>query len=380
MEIGIIGEGKMGKEIFNLLFQFDYKLILKCSSSEVVCDIRALFEKQVNKMQKRGLLDDAAYRQKMQSFAVTSDASELKNCDIIIEAVFENKALKQDIFGELEPIVKPECILATNTSSIPIDIIFAKCNNKDRCLGTHFFFPVRVTRTVEINTTEHTAQKNVETMKNLFERADKCPLVLKNESNMILTRMLTTILAETCKIYDENYLPVKEIDNVLKENLVTFGLFEILDSTGWNIITESTNNMINDRYRKLYTPFYNKGTKLMGEGYPGTIGNKGLVDYEQDHQMTFKKLDGAELDRYKQNILLRIQSLFINEAAFIVQNKYAEGDQISKAAQEVFGLSEDPISILKRVGHQKITACLTDSYLRYQDSIYEPNDLTVLDI
>jgi len=377
MEIGIIGKGKMGRDIFNHLFQFDERLVLICRKLEDVEALRASIEKQLKKMFTRGYITEAAYEKKKISFTVSNELSALKYCDLVIESVFEDKELKQEIFQTLETIVKSDCILATNTSSIPLNIVFEKCSIKDRCLGMHFFFPVKITRTVEINKTKMTGQKHVETVKDLLARAEKNSLELKEEANMILTRMFTTVITQIYRIYEENYLAIEEIDKVLKESLVTYGLFEIIDSTGMDIILESIGNFINDRYRNLYTPLYNKGRNLLEEGYRGGTGNKGLTAYEQEHAIALKEANEAEVLQYKQNIILRMQSLIINELAFIVNNQYVEKDKINEAVQEVFGLSEAPADILNRIGKQKIAECLLESCRSLKDDIYQPEDLSV---
>ncbi|MBC2581428.1 3-hydroxyacyl-CoA dehydrogenase family protein [Clostridium sp. DJ247] len=378
MEVGIIGKGKMGRDVFNHLFQFDDKLVLICRKLQDVEEITSSVEKQLKKMLKRGYITNSEYEEKMQSFLVSNDLSALKNCDLVIESIFEEKELKQDIFERVESIVKPECILASNTSSIPLNIVFEKCKIKERCLGMHFFFPVKVTRTVEVSKTRFTEQKYVEVVKELVKKIDKTPLELKEEANMILSKMLLNMISQNYIIYEENYLTMEEIDKALKENLFTFGLFEIIDSTGINIVLESRENFNSHRYMNLYTPFYNRGKKLLEEGYPGGVGNKGLIAYEQEHPVTLKKVDEAELEDYKQNIVLRLQSLLINELAFLINNEYVEKDQMNEAVKEALGLSEDPISMLKRIGNQKIIDCLLDSYEKSQDDLYKPEDLSVL--
>lgn len=378
MEIGIIGKGKMGRDIFNHFLQFDHKLVLVCRRLADAEEIKLSVEKQLSKMLKRGYLAELEYQQKLQGFIVSNDYTSLKNCDLIIESVLEDKELKQDIFSTIEPIVKPECILASNTSSIPLSFVFEKCNRKDRCLGIHFFFPVKLTRTVEINKASFTEKTYVEIVKELLTKADKSYLELDESGNMILTRMFTTVITQVYKIYEENFLEIEEIDKILKENLVTYGLFEIIDSTGLNIIMRSIENLVNARYNSLYSPLYNKGKSLIGVGYQGGVGNKGLIAYETENPVMLRSMSEAELTRYKQDIVLRLQSLIINELAFIVQSQDIPKDRINEAIKEVFGLSEDPISILNRIGEERVIKCLSDNCQRFKDDVYQPMNLAIL--
>ncbi|MBZ4646030.1 MAG: mmgB [Clostridia bacterium] len=377
MEIGIIGKGKMGRDIFNEFFQFDYNMVMICRKSEDIEEITASIEKQLKKMLKRGYITESTYEKKTNSFIISNDLSALKNCDLVIESVYEDKKLKQDVFEKVEAIVRQDCILASNTSSIPLQIVFEKCIKKDRCMGMHFFYPVKVMRTVEINKTSSTGKDYVEMVRSVLTNIGKNPFELEENANMVLTKMLSILTTQAYRIYEEHYLTIEEIDKLLKEQLLSLGLFEIVDSTGISIILESIENFVNDRYRKLFIPLYNKGKKLIEESYPGGIGNKGLSAYEQEHPVEFKKVSEAELNDYKRNIILRLQSLLINEIAFIIHNQNVEKDKINEAVKEVLGLSEDPASMLKRIGHQKIIECLLDNRQRLQDDIYQPLDLAV---
>ncbi len=378
MKTAVIGKGKMGRDIFNHFFQYDGEFVLICRSQDDVEKLTNTFEKQLKKMLNRGYLSEVEYDEKMKSFLVSTDYNDLADCDLVIESVVEDLQVKQNIFEKIESIVKPECILATNTSSIRLNRIFENCATKNRCIGMHFFFPVKITRTVEINRTRFTEQKYVDIVRDLLIKANKHPLELKEEANMILSKMLLNLISEAYIIYQEKFLSIEEIDKVLKENLVTFGLFEIIDATGIHIILESRENFISERYEKLYEPFYIKGKQLMEEGYGGGAGNKGLLAYEQEHPLTFNQLDENSLCDYKQNIVLRLQSILINELAYLIENKYVERDGMNEAVKEILGFSEDPISMLRGLGEEKIKECLLNSYQKYQDKIYQPLDLTVL--
>jgi 3-hydroxybutyryl-CoA dehydrogenase len=378
LEIGIIGKGKMGRDIFNHFFQYDHKMVLICRRKEDVEELKVSIEKQLGKMLKRSLLTEAEYQQKRKAFVISNQYADLASCELVIESVLEDKMLKQEIFSEIEPIVKPECILATNTSSIPLDFVFEKCKKKNRCMGIHFFFPVKLTRTVEINKTSFTEEPYVEIVKELLTKADKSFLELDEKGNMILTRMFTTVITQIYKIYEESILDIEEIDRILKDSLVTYGLFEIIDSTGLNIIMKSIENLNNPRYSKLYAPLYNKGERLLACGYQGGVGNKGLLAYERENPTVLQSMSDAELAEYKKDIILRMQSLIINESAFIMQSQSIPRDKINEAIKEVFGLSEDPISMLKRVGSQEIINCLLANQSITNDDIYKPMDLAIL--
>lgn len=378
MIVGIVGKGKMGKDIFDNLLRFDYQLILICRKFEDIDPLVILIEKQINKMHKRGYLNYIEYEKKLKSFKITNDLSALKCCDLVIESVIESKTVKQELFQRIESIVSKDCILATNTSSIPLRTVFKNCAKKNRCIGIHCFYPVKIINIAEINKLSVTDNRYVETVKKFLKYIGKNAIVLEEQGNMILTKMFTILITQIYNIYEDNYLRIEEIDKLVKSSLLTFGLFEIIDSTGVNIIIECIQNFIDDRYRKIYTPFYKKGNELLQKGFPGGKNNKGITAYEKENIKPFKSITDDQLEKYKKDIILLLQSLIINETAFIILKNYAGKDDINQAIKEVFGLIEDPITMYNRIGEQKIGACLLDYYERFHDNVYLPLELSTL--
>lgn len=378
MEIGIIGKGKMGREIFNHLLGYDHNLFLICRRAEDIEGVTASVEKQLRKMLRRGYITDEEYEKKRSSYLISSELADLKNCDIVIESVYEDEKLKQDIFEEIEARVNPQCILATNTSSIPLGQIFEKCSKKERCMGMHFFYPVKLTKTVEINKAGFTDGRYVETARDFLIGVKKKPLELKEEANMILNKILLTMITQIYIIYEENYLTIEDIDRALKDSFLTFGLFEIIDSTGLDLILESVENFIDDRYRALYIPFYLNGKALLSEGFSGGVGNKGFAEYSLKYPKKLKEVREDELNTYKENMVLTMQSLLINEIAFLINRGYVEKTGINDGIREVLGLSDDPMTMLNQIGWERVKNCLTERYERSENPIYTPLDLDVL--
>jgi 3-hydroxybutyryl-CoA dehydrogenase len=218
---------------------------------------------------------------------------------LVIESVNEDRALKQDIFKMVEAIVRPDCIMATNTSSIPLEQVFEKCTKKDRCLGMHFFYPVKITNFVEVNKTKLTDQFFVEKVKDLLVSVEKKYLELNHEVNLLPTKLYTLFTTEIYNIYEENYLPIEEIDEIVKSNLIIFGVFEIIDSTGVNIIMECLENFMNPRYKGTFTLLYNKCKKLLLEGYSGGTTGKGISAYEIENPRAINEITDIEKNEFK---------------------------------------------------------------------------------
>lgn len=378
MEIGIIGKGKMGREIFNHLLQYDYKLIIVCREKEAVEKLTASIEKLLRKMVRRGQLASEALASKMEDFKVTSELEDLATCDVVIESITEDLLSKQKIFKMLEAIVGPECVLATNTSSIPLKLIFEKCFRKDRCMGIHFFFPVKLTQIVEINKMHQTGEKYVEHIKSLLEAIQKKPIELEEHNNMIVNKILLTLIAQMFHFYDEGILTIEALDAVLKEKLLTYGLFEIVDATGLYLILKSVENFMDNRHRRLYTTFYITGEKLVKAGYGGGPDSKGIADYCKDYPKPVVEIDSESLNDYKEKILLVIQSLLVNEIAYLGHSQHIDLMSINHGIKEVLGLSDDVMNLLSNVGAKKVESTLKSIWIEKEDLLYKPEELSIL--
>lgn len=344
MKIGIIGKGKMGTDIFHNLLQFDHSLWLICRNTDDIAGITDSINKQLKKMLKRGLIGDSEFQEKTGRFLVAADMAVLKECDIVIESINEDAGLKKELFRLLEAVVRQDCVLATNTSSLPLKVIFEACRIKDRCMGIHFFYPVKVSRFVELNKGGFTSQTYTDKAKNLLAGMGKTVLELDEDVNMILTRMLLLVITYTYAVFEEQFLTMAEIDQILKEQYVTYGIFEIIDSTGIPIIMTSIENFTDERYRDLYTSFYKKSELAVAEGYPGGPHKRGLLNYEEEHPNILKQMAEAELQSYKDNIVLRLQHVINNELAYFSRKYDLDRQLLSNAVKDVFGLSQDPFS------------------------------------
>ena len=145
MKIGIAGFGKMGKDIFSLLFgklpDAEFTVITRSGAEEKAGDVM----RSLGKRLKRKMLTGEQYEFKKDSFLFTDDISELKDCDAVIESICEDMEAKKEFFARTAQTVSDDCLLLTNTSSLDISSVFEDIPHRERCFGMHFFYPVRLT-------------------------------------------------------------------------------------------------------------------------------------------------------------------------------------------------------------------------------------------
>jgi 3-hydroxybutyryl-CoA dehydrogenase len=167
----------------------------------------------------------------------TTDMADLKDVDFVIEAVIEDLDLKKRVFKELDEILKPEVILATNTSSMSITEIAASTSRPDKVCGMHFFNPVPLMRLVEIIRGYATSDDTIKITRELAERMGKITVEVKKDSpGFIVNRIMIPHMLEAIRIVEEGIATIEDVDTAVKNGLnYPMGPFELMDLTGIDI-------------------------------------------------------------------------------------------------------------------------------------------------
>jgi 3-hydroxyacyl-CoA dehydrogenase len=138
-----------------------------------------------------------------QNLSGSLDYQAFADCDWVIEAVFEELKIKQEVFGKLEGIVRDDCILATNTSSLSVDAIGANLKNPERLVGFHFFNPVAVMPLVEVVKANKTSDEAVATAMNVAKKLKKTAVITSDSAGFVVNRLLGYLLGEAMRAVDE---------------------------------------------------------------------------------------------------------------------------------------------------------------------------------
>lgn len=158
----------------------------------------------------------------------------VKNADVVIEAIIENKEAKQTLFSQIEPLLKPETILATNTSSIPLDELSETLKQPDRLVGIHFFNPVAKMQLVEIVEGNNTSQENKNKAAKFCRCIDRLPLPVKSSPGFLVNRILMPYLMEAVNLLEEG-VPGHVIDKAATDFGMPMGPIYLADTVGLDI-------------------------------------------------------------------------------------------------------------------------------------------------
>jgi 3-hydroxybutyryl-CoA dehydrogenase len=148
--VGVLGAGAMGRGIAQVAAAGGMRVLLMDAQPGAAAEARDFVGKMLSRAAEKGSMSSEDASAASARIAVVSALADFKPCHVVIEAVVENLDVKRKVFGELEEIVAPECILASNTSSLSVTTIAAKLKIPQRCAGFHFFNPVPLMRLVEV--------------------------------------------------------------------------------------------------------------------------------------------------------------------------------------------------------------------------------------
>ncbi|MBS1151441.1 MAG: 3-hydroxybutyryl-CoA dehydrogenase [Myxococcaceae bacterium] len=212
----VVGAGQMGAGIAQVSLVAGLKVTLVDVAAEVVAKGRAKIEGGLGKLVEKGKLDEAKRKGALERLFTASAILDVKNVDVGIEAVSENEELKKKIFKDLDAVVRPGGVLATNTSSIPITRIAATTRRPDAVIGMHFMNPVPVMTLVEIIRGAATSDATYAATRALAEKMGKTTVVSKDFPGFIVNRILIPMLNEACFALAEGLASAEDIDTAMK--------------------------------------------------------------------------------------------------------------------------------------------------------------------
>jgi 3-hydroxybutyryl-CoA dehydrogenase len=301
--IGIVGEGKMGTNLFNYLLGFDFSLRWLVSGQ---ADCEKITAGIIRKLQRR----DEAER----DFTVSRDPASLADCDLVIEVIPEDREAKKKLFTILEHVVGPGCILASNSSSILPSELVPSEERKDKTAGLHFFYPISLKNVVELVITSETGSNTTETCEAFLKKIQRFYLVQDEESAFVLNRIYLEFQLEAWKIVEEGLLTVPSVDRLVRENISPAGIFDFFDSVGIDVILPAIRNYIrNYSGQSRFDSLIKKMELMISKGDLGTKSGKGFYSYPAGSAETSSDpgvgTDDPIVTRLKESLAVAIREL-----------------------------------------------------------------------
>jgi 3-hydroxybutyryl-CoA dehydrogenase len=269
--IGVVGLGAMGSGIAQLGLEAGFDVIgheLEPARGERARDQIAHF---LTRKVEKGTLDQAARDDAVGRLRLTTDLGDLGACDVVIEATFEDLAVKHDVFRALEASVRPEAILATNTSALSVTQIAAVLERPERAVGMHFFNPAPLMPLVEIVRAERTADDVFETAYELGAQLGKTPIRCSDTPGFVVNRVLIPLLNDCVRVLDETGVSPEDLDAGLQHGAGwPMGPCALLDLVGADVHVHASEAL----YEKLREPRMAPPPRLVRMLQAGKLGRK----------------------------------------------------------------------------------------------------------
>jgi len=214
--VGIIGAGTMGNGIAQACAASGIDAVMQDVSEAALERGLKTVSGSLDRLVKKGSIDEARKLEILSRIRTTARSEDLAVADLVIEAATENEELKIRILKNLEGIVKPSTIVATNTSSISITRLAASTHRPEHFVGMHFFNPVPVMALVEIIRGLRTSEETVAAVTELAQRLGKTPIGVKNSAGFVVNRILCPMINEAIFALQEGLASAEEIDAGMK--------------------------------------------------------------------------------------------------------------------------------------------------------------------
>jgi 3-hydroxybutyryl-CoA dehydrogenase len=269
--VGVLGTGTMATGIVEVCAKAGFDVVVRGRTKEKAETVAAKVAKSMQRMVEKGRLSEEDMVAALQRIKPTSDLADLAPSDLVVEAVAEDLAIKRELFAELTPILKPEAVLSTTTSSLPVIECAMVTDRPDRVIGLHFFNPAAIMKLVEIVTTVRTEDEVVEQCRAFVDRIGKVGVLCGDRAGFIVNTLLFPYLNDAVKMLESHYATAEEIDTAMKLGAAyPMGPFELMDVVGLDV-TLAILERLQQEYRQ---PSYQPAPLLRHMVDAGFLGRK----------------------------------------------------------------------------------------------------------
>jgi 3-hydroxybutyryl-CoA dehydrogenase len=276
--VGIVGSGIMGSGIAEVAAKAGFEVCLRSRQQSSADRMIAGLEKSLAKQVDKGRLDAAERDAVLGRVSAVTDLGELAECDLVIESIVEDLAVKKHLFNELDRVCHDAAVLATNTSTLPV-VEMAMESRPDRVCGVHFFNPAPMMPLVEVVRCITTSDGTVETARSFAEACGKSPVLVRDQAGFIVNALLFPYLNNAVKLLDAGVASRDDIDAAMKGGCnFPMGPLELLDLVG----LDTSLAIIEALYAEFRDPNYAPAPLLQRMVSAERLGRKsrqGFYDY-----------------------------------------------------------------------------------------------------
>src|SRR5688572_23549380 len=278
-KVGVLGCGLMGSGIAQVAAQAGYDVVVREVEQKYLDKGMGGIQKSLGKFVEKGKIQQEIMDACMNRLKGTTALQDLADCDIVIEAIIENAQLKKETYAELDRIVKPEAIFASNTSSLTITELSMATARPKQFVGLHFFNPVPLMKLVEVVRTIVTTDETFNTAYEFAKSLGKDPVSCRDNSGFIVNRLLVPYILDAIRAYEEGVGSIEDIDKAMVLGCnYPMGPFQLLDFVGLDTTYYITHVMYEEYQEKRFAapPLLRK---MVLAGRHGRKTGAGFYDY-----------------------------------------------------------------------------------------------------
>jgi 3-hydroxybutyryl-CoA dehydrogenase len=283
LTVGVIGTGAMGRGIVQVAAAGGVQVLMTDSRPGAAEEARDFVDKMLMRSAEKGAITRDEAVAAVNRIRIAGGPAAMKPCQVVIEVIVENLEAKQKLFAELESIVAPDCILATNTSSLSVTTIASKLKTPQRFAGFHFFNPVPLMKLVEVIDGLQTESWVAEALMGLGRRMTREPVRLKDAPGFLVNQVGRGFTLEASHLVYEGVSSFADVDRVMRDvGGFRMGPFELMELTGLDVTQPASELIYNQFFQE---PRYRPNLIMRSRYEAGLLGRKtkrGFYDYDAE--------------------------------------------------------------------------------------------------
>ena len=280
-KVGVVGGGLMGSGIAQTCAQAGFSVVMREVNAELLDRGLERVYGAWKMLAGKGRITDEQVTEYGERLTGSLDVNDFNDCDLVIEAIIENLDLKKPLFKELDGLLRPDAIIVSNTSSLPIIEMAAVTSRPAQVAGLHFFNPAPVMKLVEIVRTIATSDATAETLRGFAEKLGKTPIIAKDTGGFVVNFLLIPYLLAAVRMYENGVATKEDIDTGMKLGCgYPMGPFQLLDYVGLDTTLYAAEAIYKDYPDPAYAP-PTLLRRMVAAGHNGMKAGKGFYDYAE---------------------------------------------------------------------------------------------------